>query len=88
MEIAGTDVAIEAADVALMADDLTKVQEAIALGKRAWRISRQNIAFSLLVLVVLIPGTLLGILGIAAAAAAHEGSELLAIGNGLRVRQR
>lgn len=87
MGTAGTDAAIEAADVALMADDLTKVQEAISLGKRAQRISRQNIVFSLLVLAVLIPGALLGVLGIAAAVIAHEGSELLAIGNGLRVRQ-
>lgn len=87
MGTAGTDAAIEAADVALMADDLTKVQEAISLGKRAQGISRQNIVFSLLVLAVLIPGALLGILGIAAAVIAHEGSELLAIGNGLRVRQ-
>lgn len=86
MGTAGTDAAIEAADVALMADDLTKVQEAITLGKRAQGISRQNIVFSLLVLAVLIPGALLGVLGIAAAVIAHEGSELLAIGNGLRVR--
>jgi Cd2+/Zn2+-exporting ATPase len=87
MGAAGTDAAIEAADVALMADDLTKVREAIALGKRTQSISRQNIAFSLLVLAVLIPAALLGVLGIAAAVVAHEGSELLAIGNGLRVRR-
>jgi Zn2+/Cd2+-exporting ATPase len=87
MGTAGTDAAIEAADVALMADDLTKVGEAIALGRRARGIGRQNVAFSLLVLALLIPGALLGVLGIAAAVIAHEGSELLAIGNGLRVRR-
>jgi hypothetical protein len=47
-----------------MVDDLTKVQETIALGKRAQGISRQNIVFSVLVLAVLIPGTLIGILKI------------------------
>lgn len=70
-----------------MVDDLTKVQETIALGKRAQGISRQNIVFSVLVLAVLIPGALIGILKIAAAVVAHKGSELPAIGNSLRVRQ-
>ncbi len=87
MGTAGTDAAIEAADIALMADDITKVSYALSLGQRAQQISRQNIVFSLLVLAVLIPGALLGLLGIAVAVVAHEGSELLAIGNGLRVRQ-
>lgn len=87
MGTAGTDAAIEAADIALMADDITKVAYALRLGKRAQRISRENIVFSLLVLAALIPAALLGIIGIAVAVVAHEGSELLAIGNGLRVRQ-
>lgn len=87
MGTAGTDAAIEAADIALMADDITKVTYALRLGKRAQGISRQNIVFSLLVLAVLIPGALLGVIGIALAVVAHEGSELLAIGNGLRVRR-
>src|SRR3989304_4158740 len=55
MGVAGTDAAIEAADVALMADDLTKVVYAIDLGKKARRISLQNIVFSLLLLAILIP---------------------------------
>lgn len=46
MGTAGTDAAIEAADVALMADDLTKVQEAIVFGKRAQGINPQEIVFS------------------------------------------
>lgn len=85
MGAAGTDAAIEAADIALMADDLTKVTYTLALGQRARQISRQNIVFSLLVLAVLIPGAVLGLIGIIGAVIAHEGSELLAIGNGLRV---
>ncbi len=80
----GTDAAIEAADVALMADDLSKVPEAIAFGRKARSISMQNIVFSLAVLAVLIPAALAGILGVTAAVIFHEASELIAVGNGLR----
>ena len=85
MGTAGTDAAIEAADTALIADDLTKVVYAINLGKRARRISLQNIIFSLLILAVLIPSALIGIMTVAIAVFFHEGSELLAVANGLRV---
>ena len=84
----GTDAAIEAADVALMADDLSKVPEAIAFGKKARSVSMQNIVFSIAVLAVLIPTALAGILGVTAAVIFHEASELLAVGNGLRVVRR
>ncbi|WP_243123602.1 cation-translocating P-type ATPase [Thermaerobacter sp. FW80] len=86
MGTAGTDAAIEAADVALMADDLRKVAYAVRLGRRARAISRQNIIFSLAVLAILIPGALTGWLGVTLAVAAHEVSELLAVANGLRAR--
>jgi P-type E1-E2 ATPase len=85
MGAAGTDAAIEAADVALMGDDITKVSYAIQLGKRAKRIGLQNIVFSLLILVVLIPSALVGIMTVAIAVLFHEVSELLAVANGLRV---
>lgn len=88
MGTVGTDAAIEAADVALMADDLTKVSFAINLGKRARRISIQNIVFSLLILAVLIPSALIGIMSVALAVFFHEASELLAVANGLRVARR
>jgi Cd2+/Zn2+-exporting ATPase len=84
MGAAGTDAAIEAADVALMADDLERVAYAVRLGRRARTISRQNITFSLLVLAVLVPSAILGLLGVAMAVVAHEVSELLAVANGLR----
>ncbi len=80
----GTDAAIEAADVALMADDLRQVAFAIRLGKKARRISAQNIAFSLLILAFLIPLALTGRINVALAVLAHEISELLAVANGLR----
>ncbi len=85
MGTAGTDAAIEAADVALMADDLTKISEALRLGKTARKISMQNIIFSVCVLVVLIPTALAGMMGVAAAVLYHEASEILAVANGLRV---
>ena len=85
MGVAGTDAAIEAADVALMADDLEKVIYAIRLGRAARAISAQNIVFSLLILSILIPSALLGAITIVLAVFAHESSELLAVANGLRV---
>jgi heavy metal translocating P-type ATPase len=84
MGAAGTDAAIEAADIALMADDLGKLEEALRLGRKVRRVSRQNIIFSLIVLVVLIPTGVAGLISIALAVLAHEASELLAVANGLR----
>ncbi|MDD3398248.1 MAG: heavy metal translocating P-type ATPase [Candidatus Methanomethylophilaceae archaeon] len=86
MGVAGTDAAIEAADVALMADELTKLPYALRIGRKANIISRQNILFSMLVLMVLIPSALLGALTVALAVLLHESSELIAVGNGLRTR--
>ena len=84
MGAAGSDAAIEAADVALMADDLGKLTEAIGLGHQARRVSAQNIVFALLVLAVLIPAALGGWISVAVAVLVHEASELLAVANGLR----
>ena len=88
MGTAGTDAAIEAADVALMADDLTKIPYAIGLGKKARGISLQNIVFSILLLVVLIPSALIGFLTVAITVTVHEIAELIAVGNGLRVARK
>ncbi len=84
MGAAGTDAAIEAADIALMADDLNKIEEAMRIGQRARRVSRQNIIFSIIVLTILIPAGVGGFITIAVAVLAHEASELLAVANGLR----
>jgi len=84
----GTDAAIEAADVALMADDLAKVPEAIGFGRNAVKIGNQNIVFSLAVLAVMIPAALIGILGVTLCVILHEASELLAVGNGLRLAKQ
>jgi heavy metal translocating P-type ATPase len=84
MGTGGADAAIEAADVALMADDLGKVAEALQLGRRAQGISRQNLVFSIALLAFLIPSALAGLLTVVAAVLVHEISELLAVANGVR----
>lgn len=84
MGAAGTDAAIEAADVALMSDEISKVPYAISMGRRARRIGMQNIVFSLIVLAILIPSALLGVLGVAAVILFHEASEMIAVANGVR----
>jgi Zn2+/Cd2+-exporting ATPase len=87
MGAAGSDAAIEAADIALMADDLSKIEEAMQIGQKARHISKQNILFSIVVLAVLIPAGVGGFVTIAATVLAHEASELLAVANGLRAGQ-
>ncbi len=86
MGTAGTDAAIEAADVALMGDDLAAVPYTIRLGRLTRRISRQNIVFSLVLLAVLVPSAAFGAINVAVAVTAHEVAELLAVLNGLRAR--
>ncbi|MCA9877699.1 MAG: heavy metal translocating P-type ATPase, partial [Thermomicrobiales bacterium] len=81
----GTDVALETADVVLMGDDLLKLPYAIELSRRTRRIIRQNLAFALLVIAVLVTATLtrgiplpLGVIG-------HEGSTIIVVLLGLRL---
>jgi Cd2+/Zn2+-exporting ATPase len=90
MGAAGTDVALETADVVLMADDLRHLAYAIGLSKRANRVIWQNLIFALSVIGILLVSTLIlplfqmelplpiGVLG-------HEGSTLVVVANGLRL---
>lgn len=84
MGAAGTDAAIQASDVALMSDEISKVPYAVRMGRRARVIGRQNIAFSIIVLTILIPSALFGLLSVAMAVIFHEASELIAVANGVR----
>ena len=84
----GSDVAIEAADVALMGEQLTHVPEVLAHARRAGRIMRQNLALSGLIIAVLIPMGAFGVLGLAAVVGAHEIAEVLVIANGVRAGRR
>lgn len=84
MGAAGSDVALETADVALMADNLAHLPFAVGLSRRTRSIIRQNVFVSLGVVALLVPATLLG-LGIGPAVAMHEGSTLVVVFNALRL---
>jgi len=84
MGAAGSDVALETADVALMADDLNHLPFAVGLSRQTSRIIRQNLWFSLGIVAFLIPATVLG-LQMGAAVVFHEGSTLLVVFNALRL---
>jgi Cd2+/Zn2+-exporting ATPase len=82
---AGTPAALEAADVALMADDLANLPFAIGLGRAAGTVIRQNLAIALVVIAGLVAASITGWVGIGLAIALHEGSTLLVVLNSLRL---
>ncbi len=84
MGAAGSDVALETADVALMADDLKHLPFAVGLSRHTRSVIRQNVFVSLGVVALLVPATIIG-LGIGPAVAVHEGSTLLVVFNALRL---
>ncbi|MBD2701249.1 heavy metal translocating P-type ATPase [Spirosoma sp. BT702] len=85
MGAAGSDVALETADIALMGDKLEKLPFAIGLSRAARRIIRQNLFISLGMVLILIPLTILGVARIGPAVIAHEGSTLVVVFNALRL---
>lgn len=85
MGAAGSDVALETADIALMGDNLTLLPFAIALSRKAKRIIRQNLLISLGMVAILIPLTIANLASIGPAVIAHEGSTLLVVFNALRL---
>ena len=85
MGAAGTDVALETADIALMSDDISKLPYTVELGRRTMRIIAQNIAFSLIVVALLIGATFGGYLTLSLGIVGHEGSALAVIFNGMRL---
>lgn len=85
MGAAGTDVAIETADIALMADDLLKIPEAIGLSKATLRNIRQNVLIALLTVTGLLIGVLLGKVHMAGGMFIHELSVLVVVFNGMRL---
>jgi len=82
---AGTDVALEIADVALMADDLSKLPFAVGLGRATRAIIKQNLFISLGVIAVLIGLAVTGLAGIGLAIVFHEGSTVIVVLNSLRL---
>ena len=82
---AGTDVALETADVALMSDDLSKLPFAIGLGRATRAIITQNLIIALGVIGVLVIASLTGWAGIGVAILFHEGSTIVVVLNALRL---
>jgi Cd2+/Zn2+-exporting ATPase len=82
---AGTDVALEAADLVLMGDDLTRLPYALALGRAARRTVAISLAFALGVVVLLAATVFIEGLSLPAAVVGHEGSTVLVALNGLRL---
>jgi Cd2+/Zn2+-exporting ATPase len=83
MGAAGTDVALETADLALMGDRLELIDTAIQLSKKARRVVWQNIIFSLAVIVMLIAGVFVIDLPLPLGVLGHEGSTVIVVLNGL-----
>lgn len=85
MGAAGSDVALETADVALLSDDLRRLPEALRLAHAARRVIRQNLAFALSIMGVMVIATFLGRLPLPLGVIGHEGGTLLVVLNGLRL---
>jgi Zn2+/Cd2+-exporting ATPase len=85
MGAAGTDTAIETADVALTQDDLSKVAEAVRLGKRTVRVIQLNIGFSIGVKLLFLLLAVFGYTTLWLAIAADTGTTLLVTANALRL---
>ena len=88
MGAAGSDAAIETADIALMTDDLRKLPWLIRHSRRTLRTIRQNIAFSLAVKLAFVVATFAGFASMWVAITADAGASLIVIANGLRLLRR
>ena len=82
---AGTDVALETADVVVMGEELGELAHAVQLARRARTIVRQNLGFAVSVMVVLVVLALAGKIGLTTGVIGHEGSTVIVVFNGLRL---
>lgn len=85
MGISGSDVALETADIVLMADNLEKLAKAISLGRRAQNVIKQNIVFALSCIVLLLAANFLGNITMPLGVIGHEGSTVIVTLSGLRL---
>jgi Cd2+/Zn2+-exporting ATPase len=88
MGVSGTDVALDTADVVLMADDVSRIPYAIELGRRSLRVVKQNLVVALGVIVLLVTADVLGRISLPTGVVGHEGSTLLVTLSGLRLLLR
>ena len=82
---AGTDVALETADVVVMGEELGELAHAVQLSQKARTIVRQNLTFAVSVMVVLVVLALAGKIGLTTGVVGHEGSTVIVVFNGLRL---
>lgn len=85
MGAAGSDVAIQAADVALLSEDMGRLADAHRLARRTARVIRQNLVFAMGAMVILVTGGLFFELPLPLAVIGHEGGTVLVVLNGLRL---
>jgi P-type E1-E2 ATPase len=85
MGAAGSDVALQAADVALLSEDMGRLAEAHRLARRTAAVIRQNLAFAIGAMAVLVTGGLFFDLPLPLAVVGHEGGTVLVVLNGLRL---
>jgi Cd2+/Zn2+-exporting ATPase len=85
MGAAGSDVAIETADIALMTDDLGKIAEAVAISRATLRNLRQNLVIALVTVSGLLAGVLAGSVHMAGGMLIHQLSVLVVVANGMRL---
>ena len=85
MGVAGSDTALETADIALMADDLSKLPYVIRLSRKTLAVIKQNITFSIAVKVLFIAGTFFGFVNLWLAVLADTGASILVTLNGMRL---
>jgi Cd2+/Zn2+-exporting ATPase len=88
MGAAGTDVALESADVLLMGDDLARLPAALGLARRSRAIIRQNLTFAFGVMATLMLLAIIGNIALPLGVVGHEGSTLIVVANGLRLLVR
>lgn len=85
MGVGGSEVALQTADVALLSEDMTRLAEAHRLARRTAAVIRQNLAFALGAMLVLVSGALFFDLPLPLAVVGHEGGTVLVVLNGLRL---
>ena len=85
MGAAGSDVALETADVALMTDDPSRIADAFRISRKTVNVIRQNLAIAMVTVSALLVGVLMGNVNMAGGMLVHELSVLVVILNGMRL---
>jgi Cd2+/Zn2+-exporting ATPase len=88
MGAAGTDVALETADIALMGDDLNGLADALVLSRRTSLVIKQNVTFSFLIKLLALVLAVFGFVSLWIAVLADVGASLIVTANGLRLSRR